>query len=121
VSSVQSYERILQELRDIRIQLEERVRPVAQYAVQAEVERVLGLFEQRKNRLRDCLAEIDRELLGCRNHLAEYNEIRTELAAANERLTSLGAQPLSLPEFPSPGSLVEMIIQRLQAPRDDKV
>jgi primosomal protein N'' len=58
VSSVQSYERILQELRDIRIQLEERVRPVAQYAVQAEVERLLALFEQRKHRLRDCLAEI---------------------------------------------------------------
>ena len=121
MSSVQSYERILQELRDIRMQLEERVRPVAQYAVQAEVERLLGLFEQRKNRLRDCLAEIDRELLGCRDHLAEYNEIRAELAAANERLTSLGAKPLTLPEFPSPGSLMEMIVQRLQAPRNDKV
>ena len=120
VSSLQSYERILQNLRDIRIQIEERVRPVARYAVQAEVERLLGLFEQRKTSLRDCLARIDRDLLDCRNHLAEYDEIRAELGAANERLTSLGAQPLSLPEFPSPGSLVEMIVQRLQAPRVDK-
>jgi len=119
VSSVQSYESILQELRDIRIQLEERVRPAARYAVEAEVERLVGLFEQRKTRLRDCLARIDRDLIDCRDHLAEYDEIRAELAAANERLTSLGAQPLSLPEFPSPGSLVEMIVQRLQpAPGD---
>jgi primosomal protein N'' len=116
VSSVQSYERILQELRDIRVQIEERIRPVARHAVQAEVERLLGLFEQRKNRLRQCFAEIDRDLLDCRNHLAEYRQIQAELALANERFTSLGAQPLSLPEFPSPDSLVEMIVQRLQAP-----
>jgi DNA repair exonuclease SbcCD ATPase subunit len=120
VSSVESFERILQELRDIRVQLEERVRPAAQYAVQAEVERLLGLFEQRKIRLRECLTQIDRDLLDCRNHLTEYDEIRAELAAANERLVSLGAQALSLPEFPSPGSLVEIIAQRLQARRDDK-
>ena len=120
VSSAQSYERILQELRDIRIQLEERVRPAARYALQAEVERLAGLFEQRKTRLRDCLARIDRDLHDCRDHLAEYDEIRAELAAANERLTSLGAEPVSLPEFPAPGSLVEMIVQRLQPARGDK-
>lgn len=98
----------------------ERVRPVARYAVQAEVERLQGLFEQRKTRLRDCLARIDRDLLDCRNHLAEYDEIRGELVAASERLTSPDAQPLSLPEFPAPGSLGEMIVQRLQAPRGDE-
>jgi hypothetical protein len=120
VSSVESYERILQELRDMRVQLEERVRPAAQQVVEVEVERLMGLFEQRKIRLRDCLAQIDRDLLDCRNHLAEYDEIRAELAAANERLVSLGAQPLSLPEFPSPGSLVEIIVQRLQTrPADE--
>lgn len=79
-----------------------------------------GLFEQRKTRLLDCLARIDRDLLDCRNHLAEYDEIRGELVAANERLTSLDAQPVSLPEFPAPGSLGEMIVQRLQAPRGDE-
>ncbi len=120
LSSVQSYEQILRELRDIRIQIEERIRPVAQCAIQGEVERLLGLFEQQKDRLRQCLAQIDRDLLDCRNHLVEYHEIRDELALANERLKSLGAEPLSLPEFPSPGSLVEMIVQRLQAPCDDK-
>ncbi len=120
VSSVQGYEQILRELRDIRVQIEERIRPVARCAVQAEVERLLGLFEQQKNRLRQCLEDIDRDLLDCRNHLVEYHEIRDELALANERLKSLGAEPLSLPEFPSPGSLVEMIVQRLQAPREDK-
>jgi hypothetical protein len=120
VSSFESYEHILQELRDIRLQLEERVRPAAQHAVHSEIQRLLGLFEQRKNRLRDCLAQIDRDLLACRNHLAIYDEIRAELAAANERLVSLGAEPFSLPEFPSPGSLVEIMIQRLQAQRDDQ-
>lgn len=118
MSSVESYERLLQELRDIRVQLEERVRPAAQHAMQVEVERLLGLFEERKIRLRDCLAQIDRDLLDCRNHLAEYNDIRTELATANERLINLGAQPLTLPEFPSPGSLVEIMVQRLQSRRD---
>jgi hypothetical protein len=118
VNSVESYERLLQELRDIRVQLEERVRPAAQQAVQVEVERLLGLFEERKLRLRDCLAQIDRDLLDCRKHLAEYHGIRAELAAANERLVKLGAQALTLPEFPSPGSLVEIMVQRLQSRRD---
>jgi hypothetical protein len=120
VSSCESYEHILQELRDIRLQLEERVRPAAQYAVHAEVQRLLDLFEQRKNRLRQCLGQIDRDLLACCNHLATYDEIRAELAAANERLVSLGAEPICLPEFPSPGSLVEIMIQRLQAQRVDQ-
>jgi len=121
VSGVPSYERILQDLRDIRLQLEERVRPVAQYAVQAEIQRLLDLFEQRKNRLRACLADIDRDLNDCREHLSQYDELRAELAAANDRLKSLGADPLSLPEFPSPGSLVEMIVQRFQTRQNDKV
>jgi hypothetical protein len=119
VSSLESYEHILQELRDIRLQLEERVRPAAHHAVHSEIQRLLGLFEQRKDRLRECLTQIDRDLLACRDHLAIYDDIRAELAAANERLVSLGAEPLSLPEFPSPGSLVEIMIQRLQAQRDD--
>jgi hypothetical protein len=120
VSSVQSYERILQDLRDIRVQIEERIRPVAQHAVQAEVERLLGLFEQRKNRLRECFAEIDRDLLDCRNHLTEYRQIQAELALANERFRSLGAPPLSLPEFPSPDTLMAMIVRRLQTPRAEE-
>jgi hypothetical protein len=120
VSSVESYERIMRELRDIRVQLEERVRPAAQQALQVEVDRLLGLFEERKIRLRDCLARIDRDLLDCRNYLTEYDEIRAELAGANDRLVSLGAQPLSLPEFPSPGSLLEIIIQMLQTRPNEK-
>jgi glutaredoxin 2 len=120
VSSVQSYEQILQELRNIRIQIEERVRPVAERAVQAEVERLLGLFEERKKDLRNYLTQIDGDLLDFRNHLAHYNDIRAELMLANERLTILGAQPLSLPEFPSPCRLVEMIVQQLQTHGDDK-
>jgi hypothetical protein len=120
VSSVQSYERILQELRNIRIQIEERVRPVAEQAVHVEVEGLLGLFDQRKNDLRKCLTQIDGDLLDFRSHLAHYDAIRAELALANEHLTILGAQPLSLPEFPCPDRLVEMIMQRLQTHSDDQ-
>jgi hypothetical protein len=120
VSSVQSYEQILQELRNIKIQIEERVRPVAEHAVQAEVERLLGFYDERKKDLRNCLTQIDGDLLDFRNHLAQYDEMRSELALANERIKILGAQPLSLPEFPSPGRLVEMIVQQLQTHGDDK-
>ena len=120
VSSAQSYEHILRDLRELRAQIEERVRPMAQSAVQAEVQRLLGLFEQRKERLRDCLAQIDRNLLDCRNQLVQYDEIRAELAKANERLADLGAEPLDLPEFPSPGGLVEMIVRGLQRSADKK-
>jgi len=43
----QSYERLLRVLHDMQAQIEERVRPVAEQVVQAEVERLQNLSIQK--------------------------------------------------------------------------
>jgi len=44
----QTYEKLFRALEDMKVQIEERVRPVAEQVVQAEVERLRDLSEQHK-------------------------------------------------------------------------
>jgi hypothetical protein len=97
----QSYERLLQALHDFQAQIEERVRPVAEQVVQAEVARLRELSERHQMALKDCLDQIDQNILRCRVHMDEYQQRSSDLAAVNERLAKLGAEPVSVPEdFP---------------------
>jgi hypothetical protein len=113
----QNYERLLQALRDMQLQIEERVRPVAEQVVQAEIERLRSLSQQHKNTLTDCLAHIDENILGCRAHMAQYQEIRSNLAALSERLANLGADPERLPEHLPAESLRDLILSRVEGLR----
>ena len=45
----QTYQRLLRTLHDMQAQIEERVRPVAEQAVQAEIERLRSLSEQQRS------------------------------------------------------------------------
>jgi predicted nucleic acid-binding Zn-ribbon protein len=93
-----TYERLLWALEDMKAQIEERVRPVAEQVVQAEVERLRDLSEHQKNALEECLTQIDQSILGCRNHVNTYREKRSDLVMLNQRLAKLGAEPVPIPE-----------------------
>jgi hypothetical protein len=117
VKEEQTYERLLQALHDMQAQIEQRVRPVAEQVVQAEVERLRGLSEQQKTILNDCVARIDQSILNCRNQMNEYRQTCADLATLNQRLGNLGAEPLAIPNhFPSE-NLSDLILARVQGLR----
>ena len=113
----QTYERLMQALRDMQAQIEARVRPVAEQVVQAEVERLKDLSERHQSVLRDCLSHIDQNLLKCRTHLDEYRQTRSELALLNERLAKLGADPAPVPDHLPTENLADIIRARVEGLR----
>jgi hypothetical protein len=115
----QDHERLLQTLRDMQAQIEERVRPAAEQVVRAEIERLRSLSQQQKSTMRDCLAHIDESILSCRAHMAQYQEMRANLTALSERLVNLGADPESLPDHLPSESLGDLILARVEGLRDE--
>jgi hypothetical protein len=109
----QTYERLLQALQDMKAQLEERVRPVAEQIVQAEVERLRDISEQHRSALMDCVTRIDQSILNCRAHMTEYQQRRSDLAAVNQRLAGLGAEPAVIPDEFSTPNLGDIIRARV--------
>lgn len=115
----QNYERLLQALHDMRAQIEERVRPVAEQVVQAEVGRLRVLADQHQNAIVDCKNQIDQNILSCREQIAVYRQKRADLAAVSERLASLGAESLPLPEEFSTERIKDIIQTRLEELRNE--
>lgn len=110
----QSYERLLKALDDMQAQIEGHVPPVAKQVIQAEVERLRNLSEQQKSILSDCLMGIDRTILDCQSQMDEYRQRRADLAALNEQLASLGAEPAPMPYHLPAETLGELILARMQ-------
>jgi len=113
----QTHERLLQALGDIQAQIEGHVRPVAKQVIQAEVERLRNLSEQQKSILNDCLIGIDRTILDCQSQMEEYRQRRSDLAALNEQLASLGAEPLPMPNHLPAETLGDLILARVEGLR----
>jgi hypothetical protein len=113
----QTYQRLLRTLHDMRAQIEERVRPVAEQVVQAEIERLRSASEQQRSILMNCVAQIDRSILNCQNQIDEYRQTRSDLATLNERLAKLGAEPVVVPDdFPTE-NIGDLIVARVQGLR----
>ena len=109
----QTYERLLQALREMQAEITERVRPVAEQVVRSEVERLREQSEQHKNLLAECLTNIDQSILKCRSHMREYHQTRSDLNAVNERLASLGADPVRIPDSLPSENLADLIMARV--------
>ncbi len=109
----QIYERLFRALEDMKAQIEEHVRPVAEQVVQAEVERLRDLSERHKSALAECLTQIDRSILDCRTHVNMYRERRSDLAIVIQRLAKLGAEPIPLPEEISAVNFEDIIEARV--------
>lgn len=94
----QTHERLLRALEDMRAQIEDRVRPLAEQVVRAEVERLRDLSERHQSALKECLTEIDQNILSCRSHMNKYRQRRFDLMVVNQRLAKLGVEPVAIPE-----------------------
>ena len=108
------YDRLLQALHDMRAQIEERVRPLAQLTLQAEVAQLREQFARDQAALKESLARIDQCIVSCTDRLDEYQRRYADLATLNERIASLGAAPEPLPENLAARDVKEIIDLRLQ-------
>lgn len=92
------YERLVNTLRMMQMQIEERVRPLAQESVQTEATRLRHQCEQEQSALTECLTRIDQCIATCTDRINDYQKTYAELARLNQRLMALGAEPEPLPE-----------------------
>jgi hypothetical protein len=110
--SAEPYDRLSHMLRVMQSQIENQVRPLAQQAIDFEVQRLRERAAIDQRDLRGCLEQIDRCVSACIQSAREYQREHAELALSNGRLTALGALPESLPECAS--DIAEIISSRLQ-------
>ena len=108
------FDRLLQTLRDMQVQIEERLRPLALQAVQVEVEYLRREAEQDRSALNECLARIDRSIATCFERIDESWQKHAELTRLNKHLAELGAAPESLPEASYWQDPSEIIYSRLE-------
>jgi hypothetical protein len=108
------YSGLLENVRELRLQIEERLRPLAEQAVQAEVERLSERLKQEQRALGECLGRIDENLLACVERIQESQKKLADLSSLKIRLEELGASPASLPEFSTAQDPGEIISARLE-------
>ncbi len=108
------YDRVLQMLREMQAQIEERIRPLAQLTVEAQVAHLREQCAEDEAALGRTLAGIDQCIVTCAERFHEYQRRRDELAALQEKITALGAAPDPLPESSPARDLKEIIDLRLK-------
>ena len=112
------YNRLLQALRDMQAQIEERVRPLAQQVVEFEVARLREQTGHDQTDLNACLGRIDECILNCVGQLDEYQKKHALLITLNQRIANLGATPEPLPDYLSIESFDAAIQARVEGLRN---
>ena len=113
------YNGVLQALRDMQTQIEERLRPLALQAIQAETDRLTEWMKNQQNALGECLARIDENILTCVERIHESQKRYNDLVALKRRLEALGVSTQSLPEFSPLKDPSKLITDRLENLRRD--
>jgi septal ring factor EnvC (AmiA/AmiB activator) len=108
------YDGLLQMLRDMQSQIEQRVRPLALLTVQSEVEHLRELSKQEQTALDECVAQLDRNILTCVDRIEESRKLHAELTTVNQRLEELGAPTEGLPDFPTSQDSKEILKSRIE-------
>jgi len=116
-SEADVYGGLLQNVRELRLEIEERLRPLAKQAVQAEVERLSERMKHEQAALSDCLSRIDENLLICVERIHESQKKVNDLSTLKRRLEDLGGAPASLPEFSNTQDPADIITARLETLR----
>jgi hypothetical protein len=111
------YSRLQMALRDMQSQIEQRVQPMARQVVETEVARLREQSGHDQAALNESVAQIDQCILTCIGRIDEYQKRHKLLTTLNQRLTSLGATPEPMPEYPLAPSLSDVIQSRLDALR----
>jgi hypothetical protein len=106
--------KLLQAVGGIQAQIEGHVRPVAKQVIYTEVDRLRNLSEQQKSILNVCLMRIERTILDCQSQMEEYRQTRSDLAALNQQLASLGAEPMPMPTQLPAETLGDLILARVE-------
>jgi len=109
------YDRLLNTLRDMQTQIEERVRPLAQETLHLEQGRLREQWQQEHSALEECLTRLDECIVTCMDRINEYQKRHAELARLNQRLTTLGAEPELIPESLTASNIDATIRSRLGA------
>lgn len=112
------YGRLFQALRGMQVQIEERVRPLAQEIVNAEVARIREQTKQNQAALSQCLSQIDQCILTCVDRIEEYQKRQATLITLNGRLFSLGATGEPLPPDVLTLNITEAIQSRIETARE---
>ena len=113
----ESYERLLQALQDMKNEITRHIRPVEQQIIQANVDHLRQSLAQESHKLAKCLEEIDANLLACRQHLHDYERIRSSLHGLNEKLSQVGAESIQMPDDLPSTDLGEIVKQRIESLR----
>jgi len=108
------YGRLLRTAHDIQTQIENRLRPVVNDILQARVATLRGQSEQGQSALKDCLSQIDGSIMNCFAQMDQYQRLRAELTALNQRLADLGATPEPLMPMVEANDIVSGILSRLE-------
>jgi hypothetical protein len=109
--------RLLQALRDMQAQIEERIQPIAQEMVRYEVARLRDQSDEHQSALKECLAQIDQNILNCLARMDEYQRRCADLSALNLRLADLGAVPEPLSPTIAIDNAADSIVARLDGLR----
>lgn len=111
------YGRLLQALREMQTQIDERIKPLATEMAGREVARLRARSDEQQSALKECLAHIDQSIVNCIARVDEYRRRSADLEALNHRLAGLGAAP----EPPSPalamGTAADSIVARVEGLR----
>ncbi|HLN85896.1 MAG TPA: hypothetical protein VK200_05525 [Candidatus Limnocylindrales bacterium] len=117
-SDDRAYSRLLQALRDMEAQIEERVRPLAKQVVEFEVARLRKQSGHDQESLNSCLEQIDQCIVNCVKQFGEYQKKHALLISLNQRIANLGATPQPLSDFISIENLDAAIQSRVEGLRN---
>ncbi len=112
------YARLLHLLRDMQLQIEKQVRPLARQAADSEVERLHERAAADRAALHACLQHLDQCLRACVDRAENYQREYVELVQLSQRLAALGATPEPLPVCSS--NISEIISSRLELLRREQ-
>lgn len=114
VQKEQTFERLLQAFVDMKGEIQTKVRLMEEEIVQANVKHLLEIRDNQKNRLEACLSTIDQSILDCRLHVENSKKIYEELNLLNEKLSSLGVEPLPVANSLGGGQFEKMIREQIE-------
>ncbi len=92
------YGRLLHTLHDMQSQIEQRLRPLAEQAVEFQLGQLREQSSHDRATLNACLVHVDQCIVNCIEQLEEYQNKHTFLRTLNQRIANLGATPEPLPD-----------------------
>lgn len=114
VRKEQTFERLLQALLDMKTEIEEKIRPLEDEIVQANIKSLLEIHASQRNRLENCLNAIDQALLDSRPQVEKSKELYDDLNLLNEKLARLGTEPRTISNNLGGGEFEKVLRERIE-------